>query len=233
MKKYFLLALVAASLAGPSHAALIDSFDVEQNVFTSSGEPRFTEVNDPNVIGDYRDLEVSPSDPLFDIVIGSVNGSSPGAFFFEANRAGSAGITWDGNDSSKSVDTDGLGGIDLTDAGASDEFVFDVLSIFGGVDYALTVWDGEGVADSVNGAVPSSGEERIAFSDFSSSFSSSADLTDLGAIRLAFFGDDVANLTIDNVRTESATVIPLPAAFPMMLAGIGALGFISRMRKRS
>lgn len=231
MKRPFLPALVFACVAGPSGAAIIDAFDVSQYVGTPSQIDSFSEAEDDGVIGSYRDLHaLNPGDLDANIAFGEVKN---GQFLFDVTDSAAVQITWDGQDNSSIVDTDGLGGIDLTDGGKSDEFAFAVVSIFGAVEYAFSVWDSDGDSAKVFGFLDSTGEEEIAFSEFGSA----VDFTRVGAIGLELINSldrrATSTVTIDDVKTQPAAVIPLPAALPMLLGGLGALGIVGRMRRKS
>lgn len=73
--------------------------------------------------------------------------------------------------------------------------------------------------------------------DFATPFSYSAVSSTLGAFSFfgpdEFFGTDSAfsgNLELTSVRVQPAAAVPLPAGLPLLLAGLGAIGYVARRR---
>lgn len=198
---------------------LIDPFNVDQSVSTSTSNPDASQMFDSNVLGGYQDLFVSAG--TYDSAtlesglgsMGVVLGSGTGTFTAYAEYDGGA----DSSDGS-TLDTSGLG-IDL-----SSKDRFSLASIAGGGgDLSITVWnngaaEGSGVTHTFS--IGDAQEFYVPFSDFTG-----IDFSDVGAIRLNFLSN--------GVRLDSfAAVVPLPSALGLGLLGLSIIGMVRHCRKQ-
>lgn len=167
----FAVALFAS--AGAKAGVIVDLFSdppggqgVTDNVLTGGAA-----VTDQNVIaypatilGGYRDLSVNKLSDTVGLVDGQFAGSADitvgGGALSLTNGDGitSKGvITWDGVNNAgadgSSVNTMGLGGVDLTFGGSANQFLADVLFADLGFGYDIKVWDIFGHASTLSASV--------------------------------------------------------------------------------
>ena len=81
-----------------------------------------------------------------------------------------------------------------------------------------------GSAPGAWGTAPTPGWQNV-------SFAFTAD--PLASYHLYFSGTGTQGLLVDNVDVTMAAPVPEPESYAMMLAGLGALGFMARRRKQS
>ncbi|MFZ5836668.1 MAG: PEP-CTERM sorting domain-containing protein [Pseudomonadota bacterium] len=131
-------------------------------------------------------------------------------------------ITWNG------LAGAGLGSADLTEGGSSDSFRVVILSADDGVDWSLSVTDGDSTFthffENV-GVISAATDYFLSFSLFSG-----IDFTDVNSIVL---GANVTN-TVDfdtSVALIETYGIPEPASLTLLGAGIMGLGYFGKRRK--
>jgi len=230
-----LLTAVAALTFGwsASEAATfnIDDFATAQGPLNAtSGTPVTNEVNGGGILGGYRGMLVD-SDGA-NTTTGLI-GSGALRYSNETNTIGSVSLSYDRN----GTPGPGLGGVDVTDGGANDSFFVSILSLVGVVDISITVSDTSGnsatVSEIVSGVINTPGDTTtLAFSNLTGD---PVNLTMVDTILLVFDTDRQAtDATFQSFGTdESLQPIPLPASFPMLLAGLGALVAGARRRKQA
>lgn len=243
MKKLLLTSAVAALIAGPASAVVIDNFDLPQNPAQQTAD---TPTNPPTnldqdnglsgVIGQSRDIDVQNDS-------GNPAGTQANNFNGDFNVAngpcctGKAVLTWDGAENAlesdaaeATVDTFGLGGVDLFAGTINNRFVFDLVDVDENWSWQLELWDSDSL-DSVSGSISDGqvGSVSIPFSSFSG-----IDFTNVGAIQFELATTELnGDIAIDDFRTVGeSSEIPLPASLPMLLAGMGGLGFLGWRRAR-
>lgn len=225
--------IACAGLAsGTAHALIIDDFSTDQaeiSVMPDGPTSASSTAGGAGIVGASRDTVLS-TDPetgntsrlRFDVSGGrarlSADASVPADLLFQ----------WDGNDGNPTLDTFGLGGIDLTDGGASNSIEIGIAEEDATPAlFTIEVYDlSGGVSTASAPGVPGAGtvDPASVFLLFSA-FSGNADFTNVGAIQL-FVEDVLVNgidLHLDFIR--SAEAVPLPAAiwlFASALFGIGA-----------
>jgi hypothetical protein len=213
-------ALVAASSA--SAVLIVDDFTTDQflEVSGSTGSVS-SEVVGAGILGGERDVYLEVTDNDFglsadvDVMGGNYHHSSDtGVTAFSV-------IQWDGIDGSQTVDSTGLGGVDLLSAGSA--FVIDVLFADLGATFELTVWDMDGTFETVTQSVAQVlSLETVAFNF--NSFSSALDLSSVGAMELTLSGAAAVDLSIRSVT------VPEPAG--IALVGLGLLGLGLRRKSK-
>ena len=214
-------------LGASAHASIvIDNFDTGvTNISLSAGSGSDTANGNPHdIIGGDRDAELTVISSTG--LTASVNANPPAGVFAWSNAAqvqSSAMLTWD--------DGGSLGGIDLTEGGASDAILMQLLSIDLNATLEFIVKDGVGGSSSreLTGLAP--GELKFGFD----SFVGAADFTDVASIQLLFTGPAEVDATIDLIATSSVNNVPEPtilAALGIGLAGMGIARKVSAAKKR-
>lgn len=114
------------------------------------------------ILGGYRDLSITKDSDAFGGGAATLRASSGSLILDNATGVTSTGVvTWDGSNNAgaggTSINTAGLGGVDLT-LGGADSFLAQVKYADLGFDYKITLWDmdGSGVTllSSVQFAIP-------------------------------------------------------------------------------
>lgn len=234
MKRYTLAAAAIAAMAPVgAHAAsvLIDDFTSDQRALDlSTGiAPMFSEIADGAVLGGFRDITADNDENAADATeVRIENGTL--SFSNIAGRSGTGFLTYDGNDGSMDVDTDGLGGFDLTFGGQGTGFIYDVIEADAELDFTVEAYDIFGGFSSFMVTLP----ETLTQTEFTGSFDffqGDADLTQLGALRFIAGGNpDVDNLDAQ-IDSISVAIIPLPAGVFLLGGALLGLGAAARRRK--
>lgn len=126
----------------------------------------------------------------------------------------------------------GGGAIDLTAGGASG-IAFDTLvtASSGAPSISLSVVSGSGAGTQTSTFTKTISPGMMMapdmFVDFGL-FTGGADFTNATQLIVEFFGDDGSDFVFDNLQTAR---VPVPAALPMMLAGLGGLAWMARRRR--
>ena len=237
--RLFLLGLATVSpfIAASSVRAsdiVIDGFLTPQEVFFTPFQPflpDFSEVAAPEALGGFRDLQVM-GNGSFASTQGTVMPNG-GALSFSNNDliTGTLIATYDGNDGSPTVNSMGLGGIDLTDMGSLDRLTVSLTSAdLMGLEVTLNLFSGTGNATVTDTFAHDSDELNFSFSDIGFA---SVDFTDIGAIQLILTGPASIDASIDLFAATSSTDVPEPA-ISLWLFGTAIAGSLSlRRRTRS
>jgi len=231
----FVVSAVLFVTSDVAKAKLIDSFETGQSLAASSGTPVDSSTVDTagtDIIGGERDTVVEWL--AGDNVTFNVNsGTARLNFSLDTDTNGTFLITWDGDDSDASSDDyTGLGGVDLTDGGASDRMRLDVLFDDLPVDLLVRVWtDADNASEvvySLGGTITSSTFFDELFTSFTqvSGTSGPADFSNVGMIQLGFASVPTAtDLTINSIHT-----VPEPGSFALI--GLGLAGVATFRRRR-
>lgn len=250
-----LAAAVSAALLGTQVSAGIvgiDTFDQTTQVLEFDPPPgtpvaaassEFSEVQTGpgEAIGGYRDMFISTASPI------SFNDNGQATVVsnlgeVQVSNTGNASIvvefTWDGMDNSPDVDTDGLGGIDLTMGGLNDGILVGNTRTDLDVSLQFNIWDTSGATGSVSTTFQqdTNGEDVFLAYD---QLNNPIDLTNIGAIQLVVTGPDAYDLQFDLLQSTTLTppVPPTSVASPATLAlvsiGLFGLGFTRHRNKRS
>lgn len=237
---FSLLAATAMLGAGSAQAApiIIDDFSVDQEVgLLPAGDlvPSSNQVG-PNgsILGGFRHMEaMGDADGFLDTSIEAKDGVL--SFSNDVGTNGSGMIVWDGDDDPTVVDTDGLGGIDLTGgAWPLDRILVEILSAdLGGLELEFTIYDlANGVSTlSKEFADPITTPETATF--LFSDFMGNADFTNVGAIKLNIDGPAEIDAQFDMIEVgkEPRARVPEPLTSLWTLAGVSALGGLCGKKK--
>ena len=253
------LALLAVNVNANAAAVGVDLFTVGQARVTDStvnATAEFSSINDPlfpglgaTILGGNRDIGVNlGSDPFSNGAYVQVAG---GAFSFNTGSLATATATvqWDGANNNLTLDTLGLGGIDITNGGVNN--LFEVKTIFsdGGFLFDIGIWDmtGKSVIAHLGSnahATPATsflGLNTWANGDATGTFGltfgggasagNGVDLKNIGAIQLIVdpFASFVSlDLTIDSIKT-----VPEPSSLGLLGIGLLSAGFAKRRKNKT
>lgn len=212
----FGLALLGVSAAG----AVVVIDDLSTNQATISDPPggaSSVATGGADILGGYRDLEVKRLAGAGPVSSGVAGGLA--SFAVAATTPDSSGLallTWDGDSDPLTLDASGLGGVDLTSAGAEHGFVLSISAATSGVGLRIEVFTDAGNASQAMRALPAIAAPTqiyIGYSEFLTTLGTGADFADVGAIRLTLYGADGSALTLDRIATGAPTVAALKADF--------------------
>lgn len=233
------ISIFASASAATAATILIDDFVATQRVEDVVGAdgtpPRTSEIAAATAIGGFRDLAALNDDGNVGGTTAEVTGAGNLSVNNQASTSGDGTITWDGNDfdaSETAIDTDGLGGLDLTAGGVNGRFVFDVLSADFPFDFEMTIFDddsSDSVSGTISGGIFASTPQAILFSSFTG-----IDFTNVGAIQLAFSGLASGDLLINRIDavTDTPNAVPVPMPLALMAGSLIGLGLLSSSRKK-
>ncbi len=226
-----IMALGLTTTGASAATVVLDSFDSTQVVVDrpTGGQVNNSQLADASVFGGFRDLSVS-NDQGNDNATQVVVGGGTLAFSNTFGNSGSGTLTYDGDDSPTSVNTTGLGGLDLNFGKKGTGFVFDVIATDFNLLLTVRAWDMVGGFSEFSQAFPAltSGVFSGSFSDFSGD----ADLSNLGALQFVAGGQGVEDLDA-GIRSIGVNVVPLPAA-GFLLGGVVLAGAaVGRKRRKT
>ena len=233
--------LLGTSVLG--NATIIDSFNGALNLNIPSGGANPSSVSGGNTPGAI-DVVGGSRGVTFTRTAGNgaeqLNIDLGGTDFLEFASGSfdtvTAFLQWDGDTNPNSLNTTGLGGIDLTEGAANDQFVIaqhsDRPSLPGNsLILTLTVYTGSGTGSATFNSINTSfiGPFVILQIPFAS-FSGTPDFADVGAIELFISGNSSpgADLAIDYIETNTA--VPEPAT--LVMSALGLLGVCLLKRRR-
>ncbi|WP_103174841.1 VPLPA-CTERM sorting domain-containing protein [Paracoccus sp. SY] len=228
-----------AILVGASQASaatlVIDAFDGSQWVQDAPVTTNASQVGGANIIGGFRDLAVQNTSADGDNMAATELRVTNGKLKF-SNVSGARGegtLTYDGDDDPTSVNTSGLGGINLligTDPhfffGLPADEPFDNVALF-----RATVWDTAGNSATYEEEIAPGFSQELSFSEFAG-----VDFSQIGALQF-FISTTEFGISVDGaldsieVRAGDVAPIPLPASGLLLLGGMGGLTFMRRRKK--
>ncbi len=262
MKQFLKYSSIAAAalLCFNANAGTVDLFSTSQALIVDSttgdgGLGSTVGAGDPTILGGNRDIFVelltqSPANPFGNAQIGVAGGAL--SFSVGSLATGSATVQWDGAlNGDETLDTSGLGGIDLTEGGSANSFRIDTLFSDQGFAFEIQAYTDADTWTIINfssslvtipttsfipfaaftnvalcGAVnPAPGVNSITCG---SGNTSPVDFSSLGALALVVdpLGGTIAvDLTIDSVTT-----VPEPGS--VALVGAALLGLFATKRRR-
>lgn len=248
-KKVCAIALAAMFTGVPSFAGIvgIDAFNIttQQLAFdpppggpnVAAGSTDFDEANAPEAIGGFRDLFISTSKDISfndsgDVAVVSAIGQVQVSNTVNTNI--DVALTWDGGDNQASVDTGGLGGLDLID-GTNTGILVDINFADLGVDMAFNIWDTSGNQATVSRSFSSQVQDEQVFFAYGDLVGNSVDLTSVGAIQLLVSGPtayDVDFNLLQSINPDQPPSNNISAPATLALVGIGMVGVGAARRKR-
>lgn len=230
------LLLSAASSFGAT--LVIDTFDTAQTVtdVPSSISQSSSQLADAGVLGGYRDLQAVNTDFQQSSEDATKFASGGGLLTFSniAFAAGSGYLTYDGDDDPTSVDTTGLGGVNLA-IGDNAYFAFDVAAFDLDVEIAVTVWDMFGKVVTYSETLSEGFNPNLTFAEFSGD--ADFDWTQVGALQFFVSSSDTV-LNVDGalysieIRADDPAPIPLPASALLLTGALAGLGALRRRTAR-
>jgi len=254
-KSYLQLAVASALLAGSAVANAIVIDDFTNPVTGDPGFPQdvtvitpatngFSESDsfasiigpgpNPGEIGDgQRDLQVLNAVADMGFEGGNARARVAAGALSISNEDGidsDVYITWDGDDNSANVTSNGLGGIDLTADGALG-FYLSVLAIDLNVTITVEVWDTIGgqatYSETYANPVDS---DFYAFTSFLPL--GDVDFTTVGAIQMRISGPTAYDARIDFLETRpTGDDVPTPATVALIGLGLAGMGALRRRAK--
>ena len=158
------------SPAAGSQVQVVGSANIGNTDFIENSD-----AGDPgSILGGYRDMSVTLLNATpgnsFDGTRMNVSGGKL-SFSADAGTTGQGSIQWDGNDNLATLDTTGLGGVDILALG--DAFTFDVISSDHPFDFSIGLYDmaGNSVVYDLQ-ATSGAHTSTIAFNFFTNAFAS-------------------------------------------------------------
>lgn len=193
----------------------IDTFDTTaQSVTASFGgtNPDFNATAATEAIGGERDLFVNATSGTISMQSDTPSTTNYLAFDVGAGANGTRILSYDGIDGDAQVlATTGLGGLDLTSAGAATGFRF-LIGGEAGTQITIQVNSGANASTrtvaipTTSGASPTATLD-VPFTDFTTSSGTGVDFTSVGSIQISVSGPNAADAIIDLVQTFGATTI--------------------------
>lgn len=232
---HFFVFTVVSAICCTSSAALIDNFTSvnvgvsQQASVIGAGSNSDTDTGLAGVIGGSRNLTINTTSGTNSSDLTVLTGPQTLNLNTGAGNNSAGTILWNANGA-------GLGGVDLTDAGASNKFDLEVLFADNNLGVQISVTETAGAGGSTAtysqnlGAIASSTFVGIPFASFTNF--ANVDFSQINSISLMLSGPASQDAIVRLVQTTGSGV-PEPASIALWsVLGLAVAGFAYRFRKR-
>ncbi|MCA9193873.1 MAG: DUF11 domain-containing protein [Planctomycetales bacterium] len=188
------VSISAVEAAGTAGATVIDDFNTtNQEVDTSVTNPNSSALAASEALGGERDLYVELTSGSGAVTLKANPLTSPGVLEFNSSPTGTGTmfVVYDGGDADPTtIDQTGLGGIDLTDAGADTALQLQIGADQAGGQVIITIFTDSTHLSTITGNIDNTGGAAsefliLEYADFvNSGASGGADFTNVGAISI-------------------------------------------------
>ncbi|PPD50283.1 MAG: hypothetical protein CTY16_01995 [Methylobacter sp.] len=212
-------------LANQAHALNIDTFDTTTQFLASPVAVAGSQVAAPEAIGGFRKLDIQSTNGFTTIAANTSPNFGSLTVSNNTNVISTTSVLWNANNGSFG----GLGGVDLTDGGASTALLLGISSIDVGLvtikfDIKDTLAQGGDIATLTLSGL-NVGLQTFLFSSFTNY--AAVDFTKIQRIQMTIFAGISSDLALDLVETNRE----LPEPSSLVLMGLGLAG-LSCFRKR-
>lgn len=217
-------AIMAVALTWNAQAMVIDQFVATQSIAITQAAPKTVNdvIDDASALGGWRNLwvnKISGGPGYANATFVEVNIDANETFQVSNgnNTDSTVRIDWNGNGA-------GLGGVDITDAGAAQGFLLHILFADLGATFRFDAWSAAGTSSATVQVAADVTSPALLYAPFAD-FVGAADFQSLSALRLTIDGPKAWQLTFDSILTSPLPVMPDAVPEPALLAllGLGVL----------
>jgi|CXWL01.1.fsa_nt_gi uncharacterized repeat protein (TIGR01451 family) len=208
-----LVTLGAASSVASAQPLLIDDFSTNQAALTLTFPPAGTNASSSasgtGIIVGERDVQINLT---AGVIAGNTMSATVSSGFFsysqDATIAGATELQWDGFDADPTLDTSGMGGVDLTNGGVQDAIrvtvAFDDLPVTVNLRYHSPGGDGSQAVLNLPGLIFAPTDFIVPFSSFAPIGMTPADVASVGAVSMTIGSAVTApDVVLDKVETAA------------------------------
>lgn len=226
-----LCACLLADSRAPAWGGIISEFNTDQQVVVSGTPPGplsgFNNSYAANSIGQYRTISLDrlAPDNTRGVITADSNITHPGYFSFSTavGVTASTSLIFDGQNNSATINPTGLGGVDLTEGGSVNAFLFSMYADHS-VPLVVTAYTDATHASTATINMPvgtMAVPESLLFSAFTPLLGSGANFNSIGALVFTIDGSNTPSVDaqIDIIATG---MVPEPSS--VLMLGIAAAG---------